>query len=587
VIAAKTRPRLHLVITGHVDHGKSTIIGRLLSETGCLPQGKLERIRAYCERNAKPFEYAFLLDALKDEQAQGITIESSRVHFMTAKRDYVIIDAPGHIEFLRNMVTGASQASAALLVIDAKEGMRENSRRHGYILSLLGIRRPAVLINKMDLIGYDEGEFRRVAKDCNSFLKRVGVHPDHVIPVCGLHGDNLAQTSTRMRWYRGPTVLSALDGFAPEASAADQPFRMPVQDVYKFTAEGDTRRIIVGTVESGSLSAGDEVVFSPSGKSSGVRALEDFPRPRRGRVGPGAAAAFTLADQVYVKRGELVSRRDEKSPRVGTRFEASLFWLGREPLKPAKDYVLKIGSARVAARLEKILQVVDASSLAARRGAKSVTCNEAADCLLRTSQAVAFDLTGENVAMGRFVLVDGFEISGGGVIRKALPDAVSWVREKVLRRNLKWQKSFIAQEMRAQRYRQKPALVLITGPRDSKRKEVAKALEAALFDAGRHVYYLGLGSALYGVAADIRDGDNHREDIRRFAEMAHIILDSGLILIVSAAELTQEDFSIIKTAIDEDRIETVWVGRKGVRQAVAAIQERLRARGFLTNRSQG
>lgn len=427
-------------MTGHVDHGKSTVIGRLLSETGSLARGKIERIRAYCERNAKPFEYAFLLDALKDEQAQGITIESSRVHFMTAKRDYVIVDAPGHIEFLRNMVTGASQASAALLVIDAKEGMRENSRRHGYILSLLGIRRLAVLINKMDLIGYDEGRFRRAAEDCDSFLKRVGVHPDHVIPVCGLHGDNLARTSARMSWYRGPTVLSALDGFTPENSAADQPFRMPVQDVYKFTAEGDTRRIIVGTVESGSLSAGDEVVFSPSGKSSGVRSLEDYPRPRRGRIGPGAAAAFTLADQVYVKRGDMVSRRDEKPPRVGTRFEASLFWLGRESLKTDKDYVLKIGSTRVTARLERILRVVDASSLASRKGAKSVACNEAADCLLRTSQAVAFDLAGENAATGRFALVDGFEIGGGGVIRKAF------------------------QEKRARR-RQKSALVLITGTR--------------------------------------------------------------------------------------------------------------------------
>src|SRR5262245_52180884 len=202
--------RLSLVIGGHVDHGKSTIIGRLLADTGSLPEGKLEAVRANCERNSKPFEYAFLLDALKDEQAQGITIDAARVFFKTAQRPYIIIDAPGHIEFLRNLVTGAARAEAALLVIAAKEGVQENSRRHGYMMSMLGIRQIVVLVNKMDLVGFDRSTFDRIAAEYREFLGRLDVIPDGFIPVSGREGDHIARRSEAMQWYDGPTVLEAL-----------------------------------------------------------------------------------------------------------------------------------------------------------------------------------------------------------------------------------------------------------------------------------------------------------------------------------------------------------------------------------------
>jgi bifunctional enzyme CysN/CysC len=346
--------RMPIVVTGHVDHGKSTIVGRLLADTGSLPQGKLEAVRVNCERNAKPFEYAFLLDALKDEQAQGITIDSARVFFKSRKRHYIIIDAPGHIEFLKNMVTGASRAHAALLVIDAREGIRENSRRHGYLLSMLGIRQIVVVVNKMDLVGFDAKIFDAIRTEYAQFLQRLDIEPASYVPVSGFHGDNIANRSEALGWYDGPTILEALDSFESERPAVDQPFRMPIQGVYKFTQQSDDRRIIAGTIDTGRLRPGDDVVFYPSGKKSRVRSIEAFNSPPQHEAMAPQATGFTLEEQIYVTRGELAARAGEPAPLVGTRIRVNLFWLGRSPLAPRRAYTLKLGAARVPARLEKI-----------------------------------------------------------------------------------------------------------------------------------------------------------------------------------------------------------------------------------------
>ena len=244
---------MNIVIVGHVDHGKSTVIGRLLADTHSLPEGKLEQIRAQCERNSKPFEYAFLLDALKDEQAQGITIDAARVFFKSSRRPYLILDAPGHIEFLKNMITGAARAEAALLVIDAAEGVQENSRRHGYMVSLLGIRQLAVR-GEQDGPGRTgtAAVFDRIVREYGAFLDQVGIRPVGVHSGLGSRRRQHRATAPRTsRWYEGPTVLEALDAFRSEPAPVDRPFRMPVQDVYKFTKQGDDRRIVAGTIDSG------------------------------------------------------------------------------------------------------------------------------------------------------------------------------------------------------------------------------------------------------------------------------------------------------------------------------------------------
>jgi len=553
---------MNVVFVGHVDHGKSTIIGRLLADTNSLPEGKLEQVKETCRRNSKPFEYAFLLDALKDEQSQGITIDSARCFFKSQKRNYIILDAPGHKEFLKNMVTGAARAEAALLVIDASEGVQENSRRHGYMLAMLGIKQIAVLINKMDLVDYKKDVFDLIVAEYSEFLSQINLKPKAFIPVSGMQGDNVAFLSKRMPWYSGKTVLEMLDSFENEKLPEDKPFRMPVQDVYKFTKRGDNRRIVAGTIVTGKLRVGDEIVFYPSGKRSRVKTIEAFNSEPPKEATAGYATGFTLEEQVYVKRGEIACLVNEKTPNIATRIMVSLFWLGREPMVRGKEYSLKLGTAKVGVKLEEVKLVLDASTLE-RVHKDKIERYDVAECILRTDKPIAFDLAHEINQTSRFVIVDNYQIAGGGIIHEALRDERSKIRDMVLLRNMKWIKSKISPEERAEKYNQKSSLILITGMEGMGRKDIARALEKKLFDDGKFVYYLGIGSIIYGVDADIDPKDKMKyrsEHLRRTAEVAYIMLESGMILIVTAIELNQDDLEIIKTVIDPEKILTVWVG---------------------------
>ncbi|NLY18094.1 MAG: GTP-binding protein [Clostridiaceae bacterium] len=556
---------MNIVIVGHVDHGKSTVIGRLLADTDSLPKGKLEQVKEICRRNSKPFEYAFSLDALKDEQAQGITIDVARCFFQTEQRNYLIIDAPGHIEFLKNMITGAARAEAALLVIDAYEGVKENSRRHGYMLSMLGIRQVCVLVNKMDLTGYSEKSFKRIVRQYRRFLRKINMEPVCFIPISAFEGENIANHSEKMPWYERMNVLEVLDSLKKEELAEDKPFRMPVQDVYKFTKNCDMRRIVAGTIETGKISVGDEVIFYPSGKRTRVKSLEAFNREPIKTLGAGWACGFTVTEQIYVKRGEIACLSKEMPPKVTGRMLVNLFWLGRNPLVMDKTYYLKLGTAKVGMQLEEVRSVMDASSLDNKKK-DFVERHEVAECVLSLDRHIAFDLVGEIAATSRFVIVDDYEISGGGIVMRDLEDHTSWVRDKVLMRNYKWIGSDISAEKRAEKYNQEAELVLITGERESPRKEVARLLERQLFDEGKFVYYLGIGSLLYGVDADIVANNitpfGKREHIRRLAEVANIMLESGMILIVSAIELDASDLDVIKTGIPAERISVVWLGNE-------------------------
>ncbi|MGM0414963.1 MAG: GTP-binding protein [Bacillota bacterium] len=555
---------LKLVMAGHVDHGKSTIMGRLLADTDSLPEGKLEQVKETCRRNSKPFEYAFLLDALKDEQSQGITIDAARIFFETDYRKYIILDAPGHIEFLKNMITGAASAEAAFLVIDAAEGVQENSRRHGYMLSMLGIDQIAVLVNKMDLVDYDQEVFKNIEREYREFLSEIDVDPLTFIPVSGMEGDNLASQSARTDWYQGKTVLELLDSFENVELPEAKPFRMPVQDVYKFTKGGDDRRIVAGTVNSGTLNVGDEIVFYPSGKKSTVKTIEGFAEPEHKRVSAGKATGFTLKEQIYITRGEVAVKDREKKPETGKRIKANIFWLGKEPLKKNKEYILKLNTARRKVELEDISSVIDASDLSRQDKREEVRRHDVAEVTLKLDKAISYDLAGEIESTSRFVIVDDYEISGGGIIQQTLADRQSWVRENVMLRNYKWESSIIKRDERSEKYSQKPTLVLITGEEDVGKKPTAKALERELFESGRIVYFLGIGNLLYGVDADIKNTTkNHKDEhLRRLAEVSNIMLDSGAILIVTAVELSQEDLHLIETTIGNSQIETVWIGDK-------------------------
>lgn len=561
-IKALEKEDMNIVFAGHVDHGKSTIVGRLLADTHSLPEGKLEQVKENCKHNSKPFEYAFLLDALKDEQAQGITIDAARCFFQTGKRRYIIIDAPGHIEFLKNMVTGASRAEAALLVIDANEGVRENSKRHGYMLSMLGIKQVAVLVNKMDLVDYSEDTFNVIVKEYTQFLKQINIEAETFIPVSGMMGDNVAFSSEKMAWYKGKNVLEQLDAFRIEKQPEDLPFRMSVQDVYKFTRDGDNRRIVSGTVDTGKIAVGDHVIFYPSGKASTLKTIEEFNREPQTKKTAGEHAGFTLEEQIYISRGEIATRNGEPKPKISSRIRTKLFWLGRQPMLTDKEYYIKIGSQKVRARLEKIHTVLDASTLE-RSEKRQIDRHDVAEITLKTEKAIAFDLSKDMAITSRFVIVDDYEIAGGGIITEAEEDQQKWIRDKVIQRNTKWIQSDIPKERRAEKYSQKASLILITGERESGRKGLARELEQRLFEDGKYVYYLGLGSILYGVDADIKEEGkqtNREEHLRRMAEIAHIMLDSGVILIVTAIELMQAEINLVQTIIGDFFVETIWTG---------------------------
>ncbi len=591
------RENMNIVIVGHVDHGKSTIIGRLLADTGSLPEGKLEFVRETCRRNAKPFEYAFLLDALKDEQSQGITIDSARCFFKTNKRNYIIIDAPGHIEFLKNMVTGASRAEAALLVIDATEGVKENSRRHGYMLSMLGIKQVAVLINKMDLVGYSQEVFEDTRNEYLAFLKKIGIEPSYFVPVSGMQGDNIATASDKMSWYTEATALQVLDDFHGEKPAENKPFRMPVQGVYKFTGDGDDRRIIAGTVQAGTLKVGDQVIFYPSGKMSCVKSIEGFNESKQESISAGAASGFTLTEQVFVSRGELVTVAGQVKPGVTSRIRANLFWLGREPLKKGQEYILKLGTAKIGAYLDEVIRVVDASNLEVTRK-DYLEKHDVAECIFKLDRDIAFDPPDMLVETSRFVIVDNYEISGGGIFEEALTDQHYETRKKVHLRNIKWEKGFVEEEERAERYNQKSTLLLITGRKGTSRKLVAKTIEKKLFEEGKQVYFYSMGNLLYGIDADIKASvkNDKREHFRRLAEVANVMLDAGLILVVSVIELTREDVRQLMMGVNHEKIEVVWLGEEvstdvdinlhitdtfSINKTVATLKEYLQKKGTI------
>lgn len=553
---------MNIVIVGHVDHGKSTLMGRLLADTDSLPEGKLAQVKETCRRNAKPFEYAFLLDALKDEQSQGITIDTARCFFKTDKRDYIILDAPGHIEFLKNMITGASRAQAALLMIDAKEGVQENSRRHAYMLSMLGIRQIAVVINKMDLVDYRQDVYEAVKQEYLEFLKQINIEPKFVLPVSAFQGENIVKPSDKMPWYDGMCILQVLDEFECEEDHDKQPFRMPVQDVYKFTRNGDDRRIVAGTIETGTIRPGCEVVFYPSGKKSHINRIESFHTAPIEEGKPGMAIGFTMKEQIYIKRGEVMAIAGEPQPRTASRIAANIFWLGKRDFVPGKLYYLKIGGEKVKVEIEQVRGVINSSNLSSTDTKQAVGRHEVAEVILKTDKPIAFDVVADSAGTSRFVIVDNYEIAGGGIITEALEDEESAIRSVTMLRNYKWETSEIGIEARIEHYAQRPELIVLTGEKNTGKKDLAKALETELLNSGRYVYYMGIGSYLYGVGADTKSGagdENHKEQIRRFAEVANLMLDAGLILIVTATMLTESDRKIMEAVISGE-MDIFWIG---------------------------
>lgn len=552
----ENREQMNIVIVGHVDHGKSTVIGRLLADTGSLPEGKLESVKEYCKKNSRPFEYAFLLDALKDEQAQGITIDTARCFFKTNKRDYIIIDAPGHIEFLKNMVTGASRAEAALLVIDANEGIKENSKRHGHIVSMLGIKQVVVLVNKMDLVNFDRDIFNSITEEFTEFLNKINIKPINFIPISAFNGDNIAEKSSFTTWYDGPTVLRQLDSFANRKEDIQLPFRMPVQDIYKFTEENDHRRIVAGTILSGTIKAGDEVVFLPSKKKSVINSIEGFNVSSTDKVVAGQAIGVTLKTQIYIKPGELMVRADEVQPILSTRFRVNIFWVGKFPLIKNKDYKLKIGTSRITVKLAEILNIIDAAELNINTYKDQVERHDVAECILETVKPIAFDPISQMEMTGRFVIVDNYEISGGGIIQEGVSGKSNTIDSHIMKRDSLWEQGLVASNMREALYGHKAKFVVLTSGNEEYQQsihKIGKELEYKLFKSNYSTYYLGIANLTAG------SGDRDSQ-IRQIGELAGILADAGQIFITSVFNLEDYEAEKLKLLNKNHEITIVNIG---------------------------
>src|SRR6266699_1432479 len=519
-------PKLRVVFVGHVDHGKSTLIGRILHDTGSLPQGKIEEIRKACAAEGMEFEFAFLLDALLEEQKQNVTIDTTEIPFRTPRRRYAIIDAPGHKEFLKNMITGASRADAALLVIGANEGVREQSRRHAYLLSMLGIKHLIVVVNKMDLVDYSEERFREIEQDYRKFLVDLGLEAHAFIPASAKEGENVARASMKMKWYCRANVLEALDLLEPQKPDVDLPLRFCVQDVYRF----DGRRIVAGRIETGTLQVGDQLVFSPANKSSIVATIERWKAPANGPALAGDSIGITLSEQIFVERGYVASHENE-TPIETNRFHADLFWIVREPLRVGHLYSLRLATQDVKCEVVSIERVMDSSTLESKvDGREQLERNEIGRLTIQTRGRLVIDNHDRIPNLGRFVIIDDGQICGGGTIFGGVYTDRTVAKSK----NIFWTEAKITARSRAMRSGHRGAVIWLTGLSGAGKSTIAQALERELFQRAMHTYGLDGDNIRHGLNSNLGFSPEDRvENIRRVSEVAKLMADAGAVVITA------------------------------------------------------
>ena len=529
-----------VAVVGQVDHGKSTLVGHLLHQLGALPEGRREAVEAMCAKRGMPFEWALVPDA-------------SPIRFTTDQRDTVLVDAPGHREFLKAMIGGAAQGDAALLVIDAEEGVREQSRRHGYLVHLLGIRQIAVAINKMDLTGYAPERFAEIEQEYRAYLQGIGVRPAFVIPVSARDGENLAARSDKMSWYDGPCVLEALERMGSMAPLRELALRLPVQDVSRL----EDRHIISGRIESGRLRVGERLLFSPSNKTAEIISIE----ANNGGEPAFAAQAdqsvgLTLKEPIVVERGELVSH--EEHPPVETNvFRARLFWLGKNPLVAGSQYTLKFGSLHRPVTVERIERVIDTDDLTTTE-TDALEPEAAGEVILRSPAMLALDPHETNPRTGRFVLTDGHDLVAGGIVdMEGYPDQRPLMLIKST--NVREVEHTVSGGMRGARNGHQGGVLWFTGLSGAGKSTLAIELEQRLFAKGYQVYVLDGDNVRRGLNANLGfSPDDRAENIRRVGEVAALFAEAGMIVISAFISPYRSDRERARAAAG-DRFHEIFV----------------------------
>ena len=514
---------LRFLTCGSVDDGKSTLIGRLLYDTKLIFEDQLatlERDSAKHGTAGEDIDFALLVDGLEAEREQGITIDVAYRFFATNKRKFIVADTPGHEEYTRNMATGASTADLAIVLVDSRQGILKQTRRHSYIASLLGIRHIVLAVNKIDLVGYDETVFDRHVEDYMAFAKDLGFVSVMPIPLSARFGDNVTLRSEKTHWYDGPSLLEHLETVPIENTYLDKPFRFPVQYVVRPNLDF---RGFAGQIASGSVAVGDELTVAKSGQTSKVKEIVTHGGSLESAV-EGQAVTIVLEDQLEVSRGNMLVAPDNR-PSVADQFQAHVIWFDANAMIPGRRYILRTETDSVPATITTLKYNVDVNTFA-HIAAKAMNMNEVGVCNISTQSPIAFDPYTENRVTGNFVLIDRLtnRTVGAGMIDHPLRRA----------ENVHWQSIDVTRDARAELMNQRPAVIWFTGLSGSGKSTVANRLEKLLHAKGRHTYMLDGDNVRHGLNRDLGFTDEDRvENIRRVAEVAKLMADAGLIVLVS------------------------------------------------------
>ncbi len=540
---------LRFITCGSVDDGKSTLIGRLLWDSKLLFEDQLATLTAESKRvgtQGGDIDYALLLDGLQAEREQGITIDVAYRFFATDKRKFIVADTPGHEQYTRNMVTGASTADLAVILVDARKGILTQTMRHSFLVSLLGIKQVVLAVNKMDLVEYDQKIFENLLGDYEAFATQLGFNAIQAIPLSALKGDNITSASENTSWYHGPTLLDHLEAVGIAEDLEDKPFRLPVQWVNRPNLDF---RGFSGTVASGNIKVGDGIVEPASGQTSTVREIVTLDGNLE-EAFAGQAVTITLNEEIDISRGDMLCSLHHR-PATADQFEAKLVWMSEEELLPSRNYILKLGTSTTTARVSALKYKVNVNTLE-QMAAKTLSLNEIGICNLALDKAISFDPYADNRETGSFILIDRFTNAtvGAGVIDFALRRAD----------NIHWQSVDIHKEARSDQKGQKASVLWFTGLSGSGKSTIANLVEKKLHSLGKHTYLLDGDNVRHGLNKDLGFTDADRvENIRRVGETAKLFVDAGLITLVSFISPFRSERQMARGLLEDGEFLEVFV----------------------------
>lgn len=540
---------LRFITCGSVDDGKSTLIGRLLYESKALLEDQLIALESDSKKHGTQggeLDFALLVDGLSAEREQGITIDVAYRFFATEKRKFIVADTPGHEQYTRNMITGASTADVAVILIDARKGVLTQTRRHSYLVSLIGIRRVVLAINKLDMVGYSQEVFEQIDADYRAFASRLGIEHIHSIPLSALRGDNITEPSPNTPWYQGPSLMQFLETVELEQAREDAPLRMPVQWVNRPTADF---RGFSGRILGGSVRPGDAIRVLPSGKTSRVERIVtlngDLPQAITGQ-----SVTLTLSDEIDISRGDVIAAADAP-PAVADQFEATVVWMSEEAMLPGRPYLIKLGASSIGGALGQPKYQIDVNSLD-NLPAKTLGLNEIGVCTLSLDRAAPFDPYAENRDMGSFIVIDRYthQTVGAGMLHFALRRS----------QNIHWQAVEVDKAARTRLNGHKPCVIWLTGLSGAGKSTIANLLERRLHALGVHTYLLDGDNVRHGLNKDLGFTAADRvENIRRIGEVAKLMVDAGLMVVTAFISPFRSERQLARDLVAEGEFIEVFV----------------------------